>query len=142
VFFEPKKKGRVGDYYTLKEIVARIKKYSQSKIELIAEVPANIPLSGGYLPVTFKFKNIGKKPVLLLPPSYCFSSLWIKKTIINNPHSEENWGYGIDHWEFLHELEPLLKLDVGAERTYNYRIPFAVLHLTTADTYRVHFDYH
>lgn len=139
IWFEGKK-GH--NYYTLKEIVARVRNYSKSKVEMTTEVANNVSLSDGYLPVKFSFRNTGKSPVLLLPPSYCFSSLMTKRIVIDRRDAERIQWWSVDHWEFLRELEPLLKLEPGSERSYNYRIPFEVLHIDMADKYRVTFDYH
>lgn len=138
IWFEGKK----GPLYNLKEIVGRIRNYSKSKVEMTTEVANNVALSDGYLPVKFSFRNTGKAPVLLLPPSYCFDALWTKRIVTDRRDLEKITWWGVDHWEFLRELEPLLKLEPGSERTYSYRVPFDVLHIDTADKYFLNFFYH
>jgi hypothetical protein len=142
VAFEPKKKGLYWSYYTLKEIISRIKTYSTSKVEMATEVADNIALFSGYLPVKFSFLNTGKTAILLLPPSYCFNSLWIKKIVTDPREVQETSWWGVDHWEFVRASEPLLKLDPGSERSYSYQIPFADLHIDVAGRYQVNFFYH
>jgi len=138
IWFEGKK----GPLYSLKEIVARIKTYSKSRVEMTTQLANNLSLSDGYLPVRFTFRNTGETAVLLLPPSYCFNSLQSKRIIIGRRDLESLTWWSVDHWEFLRELEPLLKLEPGSERSYSYRIPFEVLHVDAVGDYQVTFDYH
>ena len=138
--FEPKKKGLDWSYYTLGEIVSRIKSYSKSRVEVRVEVADHVPLSDGLLPVTFRFRNTGRRSVLLLPPSYCFNSLWVER--VAPAGAEKFMWQSADHWDFLPEPEPLLRLEVGAERSYSYRVPFDRLGIDAAGEYRVNFNYY
>jgi len=142
IAFEPKKKkeGLYWTYYTVKEIVARIKSYSKSKIEMTAQIADDFSLSDGFLPITFNFKNTGERTVLLMPPSYCFDSFWIERIIDKRDASVSIWE-GVEHWYFLSELEPLLKLEVNSERSFKYRIPFEELKIDKAGNYQVNFKY-
>lgn len=138
--FEPKKKGLYWSFYTLGEIVSRIKGYAKSRVEVRLEVADNVSLSDGYLPVTFTFRNTGRRSVLLLPPSYCFNSVWAERLA---PAGAEKFMWeGVDHWDFLTGPEPPSKLAVGGERSYSYRIPFDRLNVNAAGEYRVNLFYY
>jgi hypothetical protein len=139
VWFEGKP---FGSNYTVKEILAHIKSYAKAKVEMISEVPDNLLLDDGYLPIKFSFKNTGKVPVLLLPPSYCFNSFAVKRVVTDRNEMEKTWWESVDHWGFLSQSEPLVELKVGAERSFSYRIPFTVLKIAAAGNYRASFDYH
>jgi len=141
IWFEGKQKGQ-GILYSLKEITGRIRVYSKSKVEMMTAAANNFSLADGYLPVRFSFRNTGKATVLLLPPSYCFNSLMVKRIAVDRRDAEGIQWWDVDHWGFLPELEPLLKLEPGSERGYEYRIPFEVLHIDTAGEYRLTFSYH
>ena len=142
VAFEPKKKGLDWSYYTLGEVVSRIKGYSKSRVEVTLEVAGDVSLSDGHLPVTFRFRNTGRRSVLLLPPSYCFNSVWAERLAPAGSGAEKFTWEGVDHWDFLKEPEPLSKLEAGAERVYSYRIPFERLNVSAAGEYRVSLDYY
>jgi hypothetical protein len=140
--FEPKKKGLYWSYYKLGEIVSRIKRYSLSHVEMKTEIADSSSLGDGSVSVTFRFKNTGKREVLLLPPTFCFSSFWVKKIPADRSEAKKNSWWSVDHWEFIKEPEPLLTLAVGSERSFSYQIPFAQLRMTSPGQYRATFDYH
>lgn len=140
--FESDKKFE-GEFHSLPDIISRVKKYAELKVEFQAETKENILLSDSYLPVKFTFKNIGEKPVLILPPSYCFNSLQVtKRFAIIDGSSDDNWWHSVLHWDFLTELEPLSELKVGEERIYDYQIPYKQLNINKIGEYKVDFDYH
>jgi hypothetical protein len=139
VAFEPKKKGHYWSYYTVGEIVSRIKSYAKSKVEVKLEVAGGASLSDGYLPVTFHFRNTGRKSVLILPPSYCFNTLLAEKVF---DAGEQFAWEGVDHWGFVAGPEPLSKLNVGEVRSYTYRVPFDRLNIDAAGEYRLTLRYY